>query len=422
MKEEYLHYIWKTKRFDFRALQLEDGRKITIRNNGWHNFDAGPDFFNGTIAIDGIEWSGNIELHLKSSDWYLHRHHLDPAYDNVVLHVVLEHDREVIVNNRKLPTLTLKDRIDKQHYHQFSRLLESKCKLPCESELGEQQEALNTQITNSFLERMERKGLELMSVYERVGKNRNTTMLAALCQSLGGRVNKLPFLELAQRIDPVIVERERWNITRLSALFFGVAGLLNVNYSHPYVTRMQRDWMHMKRKYNLQEMQTASWKFSGVRPYSFPTLKIAQLIAILHHVNVFHVRLKTAADAKMLTKKLRKLELHSFWENHFTLERPCERPHAIKLSQNTIRSIIVNAVAPLYVFFKHLEQDYSFEQALLELMIDTPPEQNTIIKQWKKRGVTIENALESQGILELNNEFCTFKKCLSCEVGRKLLA
>ena len=421
MKEEYLHYIWKTKRFDFRGLELEDGRSVTIKNVGWHNFDAGPDFFNGTIAIEGIEWSGNIELHIKSSDWYLHRHHLDRAYDNVVLHVVLEHDRQVRVQQHILPTLTLKNRIDKQHYNQFYQLLKSKKKLPCESRIANMQEPLNRQVTNAFLERMERKGLELVGTYERAGKNRKTAVLAALCQSLGGRVNKLPFLELAQRIDPVIVQRERWNSNRLAALLFGVAGLLNVNYAHPYVDRLKNEWALIKRKYNLAEMQKSAWKFSGVRPYSFPTLKIAQLIGIIHAVDVFNFQLKTATDAKSLTEKLGDIELHPFWEKHFTFERQCSKRHAVNISRNVIRGIMINAVAPLFVFFKHLNQDYAYEQALIDLMIDLHPEQNTIVKQWHQRGVNIENALESQGILELNNEFCTFKKCLSCEVGRNLL-
>src|SRR5690554_4131073 len=165
MQEEYLHYSWRMKRLDFSQLILANGSKqpVYVEETGWYNLDAGPDFFNGTVTIDGMRWSGNIELHIKSSDWYAHEHHRDPAYNNVVLHVVYNHDKEVLIDGAPIPTLELKHQIDSSHLRNYQDILKTKHKIPCANFVVNHQFALLQQIDVSFIHRIERKGIDLLS-------------------------------------------------------------------------------------------------------------------------------------------------------------------------------------------------------------------------------------------------------------------
>src|SRR5690554_4143591 len=202
MKEEYLHYIWRMKRLNFSNLKLVNcvHSDIHIDEVGWYNLDAGPDFFNGRITLDGIMWSGNIELHVKSSDWYAHKHHLDAAYHNVILHVVYEHDKEVFVNGNVLPTIELKERIDDQHYQQYSSIIANIQQVPCAQQLKNCLFSLLQQIDISLAHRLERKALDLLKVNRSNARDKRALFLLAIFQAVGGKTNKLPMQELAQLI------------------------------------------------------------------------------------------------------------------------------------------------------------------------------------------------------------------------------
>ena len=208
MQEEYLHYLWRLKRLPLYDLTLTDGRKVELLNSGWYNLDAGPDFFNGTIVIDGIQWSGNIEIHVKSSDWYLHKHQFDKAYDNVILHVVLENDKDVLINGQPIPALELKDKIDENHFKKFSDISNRSDEIPCSQALKEIDEiSIKQQINVALFQRMEKKGLELTEYLRDDVHDKKRALFISLFQSFGGRVNKLPMIELAQIIPVDIIAR-----------------------------------------------------------------------------------------------------------------------------------------------------------------------------------------------------------------------
>src|SRR5690554_5489911 len=187
MREEYLHFLWRMKRLNFNQLQLVNGSKlpVIVKDVGWYNLDAGPDFFNGTVIIDGIQWSGNIEIHIKSSDWYAHKHHLDRTYDNVILHVVYEHDREVMVNGKPIPTIELKNLINKRHLQYYSSLVDSSNYIPCHKEVMQHHLALLQQIDISFINRIERKGLALFEGFEEQIISKNELFYVAVLKAVG---------------------------------------------------------------------------------------------------------------------------------------------------------------------------------------------------------------------------------------------
>lgn len=421
MQEEYLHYLWRLKRLPLNNLILTDGRKVELVNSGWYNLDAGPDFFNGTVIIDGIQWSGNIEIHVRSSDWYLHKHQFDKAYDNVVLHVVLEHDKDVLIQGEPIPTLELKDKIDTNHFKKFSVISNRNDDVPCSQNLKEVERfTIQQQINVALFQRLERKGEELIGYLKEDVENRKKALLIALFQSFGGRVNKIPMIELAQIIPAEIIAREKWDIRRIESLLFGCAGLLNIAQSDEYVDELIANWKTLKLKYQLPEMNPVSWKFSGMRPYSFPSFKLAQLSALLFY---WEMSFKSSMKSHDIVDELKTATIKpvsKYWNNHFRLNVESKK-HNSKISKNSFQLILINGIAPYLIYLQHLEHDFEYSDKALNILESINSENNYITKSWKNIGITPKNAAESQGLIELKNEFCNFKKCLSCKVGHAIL-
>lgn len=421
MQEEYLHYLWRLKRLPLNDLTLTDGRKVELVNSGWYNLDAGPDFFNGTVIIDGIQWSGNIEVHVKSSDWYLHKHQFDKAYDNVVLHVVLEHDKEVLIQGQVIPTLELKDKIDLIHFKKFNIISNRNDEIPCAQNLNEVEEFnMKQQINVALFQRLERKGHELISYLKNDVQDRKRSLLIALFQSFGGRVNKLPMIELAQLVPLEIITREKWDVVRIESLLFGCAGLLTTESEDQYVNELVQNWKILKLKYKLPEMNPVSWKFSGMRPYSFPTFRLAQLSALLFH---WDIAFKQSVKSQNIVSELKiaaDKPVSNYWENHFRFSVESEKHHS-NISKNSFQLILINGVVPYLIYLQHLEHDFEYSDIALNILESISPEKNNITKNWTNLRIVPKNAAESQGLIELKNEFCNFKKCLSCKVGHEIL-
>lgn len=365
MKEEYLHYLWRMKRLNFNHLEMinRDQSSISIEETGWYNSDAGPDFFNGTVIYDGIKWSGNIEFHVKSSDWYLHKHHLDKAYNNVILHVVYEYDKEVFVNGDSLPTIELKNQIDEIHYKNYYRIISNVNKVPCFDKVMNHELELLQQIDISFLQRIERKGRSLLDEDE--FKDKNNLFLSAIFKAVGGRTNALPMSELVHLIPFTVFAKERWDPLRIEALLFGAAGLLSGN-SDNYSLRLMKQWKLLKNKYQLTEMNPHSWKFGGMRPYSFPTFLLAQLCAFL---NQFDGDCLDSKNADAIIKKINSLDsslIHSYWETHFVFGRESKR-HELKFSKLFQNNLVINGIVPYLVALKFLKGDFIFLDKAVEV-------------------------------------------------------
>ncbi len=419
MKEEYLHYLWRMKRLNYNRLKLinKNQSAISILETGWYNTDPGPDFFNGAVLYDGIRWSGNIEFHVKSSDWYLHKHHLDKAYNNVILHVVYEYDKEVIVEGDCLPTIELKNQIDEKHYRNYYRIVSNMNKVPCHDKVMHHKLKLLQQIDISFLQRIERKGQALLDGKEMVDKN--NLFLTAIFKAVGGRTNALPMSQLAKNIPFNIIAKESWDSHRIEALLFGAAGLLNETVDE-YPLQLKKQWKLLKNKYQLAEMNTNTWKFGGTRPYSFPTFLLAQLSAFLKQFDGNRLDL---ASADQIIERINNLDgtlIHPYWQTHFVFDKASKK-HVLRFSKLFLRNLMINGIVPYLVALKFLKGKFTFLDTAVEIMEKLPPENNSVVKYWKNIGFIPKNAFESQGLLELNNEFCIFKKCLSCKVGNAIL-
>ena len=407
MREEYLHQIWKTKRLPMHDLQLIDGRKLTIQQVGWHNHESGPDFFNGSIGLDGITWNGNIEIHIKSSDWYAHQHQIDPAYDNVILHVVYQYDKPVIVNGEELPTLELKSYLDQNDWSSYDSLIKNQTWIPCEKSIHEVDELfVSMQIENALVERLERKSTQVELRYQLLNRNLQQLQYEVIAQSFGAKVNALPFVELTQHISLKILWREGKDA--VFPLLLGASGFLEAELDEIHFKKWQKEWRFMVMKHQFSSMDLSTWKSKGLRPPGFPKVRITQFAAVISNLQ---------SDFSIFMKSPEELLAFFKFDN-----RAFETIEGLKpLTISFQHSLIINSLVPLLWWYGNHLSNEIFKQKALILLSKIPAENNEIIQRWKNLGIRCKSAEDSQGLLELKNEICTNKLCLTCKIGNKVL-
>jgi hypothetical protein len=421
MKEEFISFLWKNKLLNSNYLKTYDGRQIEVLNPGLENLDAGPDFFAAKVKISDTIWVGNVEIHVKSSDWLNHNHHNNPQYDNIILHVVHDNDVDIVDTREKnIAVLEIKDKYNKTLLNNYHDLMSSRAWVPCQNQIRD----VNSFITINWLnrlmvERLEGKSEEVASYLEYFKNDWEQTFFYFLARNLGFKVNSTPFGILAQRTPYLLLQKNSDDLGKLEAILFGQAGLLSDNLHDVYARLLLKEYEYQRVKYNLAPIEKSLWKFSKLRPVNFPTIRISQLAAILYgakHLFRSIVELRQLDDIhSLLTAKS-----SEFWESHYTFER--QSPKRIKnLGKQSIDNIIINTIAPiLFVYGKHTHNDILCDKAL-EYLNQTPPENNTVIKKWINCGINPTNASETQALLELKKFYCTPKKCLGCAIGNQLL-
>lgn len=420
MKESYLHFLWQAKRLPLNKMYLTNGSELKVEDVGWYNTDSGPDFFSGKIIIEDVVWSGNIELHVKSSDWYLHKHQYDTTYNNVILHVVYEHDREVEVEGRLLPTLELKSFIDRAHYQRFLDLGDKQQAIPCAVFHPVPKPIAELQMQQALFQRLNRKVDNLIDFLGDAIENRNDAWYFLLATAFGGRLNKQPFQHLVNILPLNVIRREAWDTSRVEALLFGCSGMLEVSSGDRYVQQIQKEWKLLKNKYALSSMDASSWKFRGVRRSSFPSLKLAQLASLLS-------TWKWCEDFTENTKEILArfnteltLRVNEYWKTHSAFGKEIDM-HSTSLSANAKGLLIINSLAPYLVYLGRIEGKMSRIDQAMEVLEHLKAENNYITRQFKALSLLPKNAAQSQGLIELKNEFCNFKRCLSCKIGEHVL-
>ncbi|MFP4046576.1 MAG: DUF2851 family protein, partial [Bacteroidales bacterium] len=270
--EDFLHYLWKYKLFHTDNLVSDNGENLEIIENGWHNKDAGPDFFNAKIKIGETLWAGNVEIHKKSSDWYNHNHHLNKAYDNVILQVVLTNDQETKrTNGTSIPTLSIK--FDDHLYNNYSKLLTNENWIACEQELSYIDHfTINFWLDKLTIERLMDKYEEITNTLKMNNNNWETTFYQKLAKNFGFKVNATPFELLSQSLPLEFIAKHKDNNLQIEALLFGQAGFLSGNLSNDeYYLQLCREYKHLRKKFNLKPIDNHIWKFSKLRPSNFPT-------------------------------------------------------------------------------------------------------------------------------------------------------
>ena len=420
MKEDFLHYIWRYKKFDFNSLQTSRGENLTIENVGSYLENAGPDFFNGQITINGQKWAGNIELHLKSSDWYLHHHEQDVAYENVILHVVWEHDVDVFrKNNIEIPVLILKDYVANDLIENFQKLTIPKSWIFCENQIkNTNQFTYSNWLERLFIERLERKQKPIDELLLKLNKDWEAVLFCLLAKNFGLNTNGMAFLDMAENIPFAIIRKEAPDVLNLEALFFGFCGLLDAEREDLYYKELQSRFGYLVLKHQLDFKRTVPLQFFKLRPDNFPNIRLSQLAQVF---SKNHQLFSSCIKVKSMNEvfEIFDVSVSDYWKTHYTFDK--ESPKQMKkLSVKFIELVMINTIIPLqFAYFK--SRDEEVQERLMTMMHEIKPESNAIIDKFKTLGLSVTNAFETQSLLQMKNEYCNLKRCLSCSIGIQLL-
>ncbi|RKS98876.1 DUF2851 family protein [Flavobacterium sp. 123] len=420
MKEDFLHYLWKFKKFDLLNLRTFTGEEITIIHVGQYLELAGPDFFNAQITIGNQKWAGNVEIHIKSSDWYVHHHERDAAYENVILHVVWENDTTIFrSDNSEIPVLELKKYVDAVTITNYQALIAPKSWIFCEKELSKIDSFVfkNWQ-ERLFLERLERKSQPIYDLLEETNQDWEAVLFWLLAKNFGLNTNGEIFLKIAKSIPFSIIRKENFELQNLEALIFGTAGLLASEKEDAYFKDLQFRYFYLLHKYQIEKPIIEPVHFFKHRPDNFPTIRLSQLAGLYHSqhnlfskiigfnsvANIYHILVVSAS---------------LYWQNHYQFDR--ESPKKKKgLSKSFVDLIIINTIIPLqFAYAKSQGKDVLEE--LMQLLHEVAPEKNAIIDKFNSFGIKSTNAFETQSLLQLKNEYCNKSNCLKCGIGMELL-
>ncbi|ARV06265.1 hypothetical protein BTO04_05930 [Polaribacter sp. SA4-10] len=421
MKEEFLHYVWKYKLFSQKSLEIHSKEKIIVVKSGIYNTNSGPDFLNSQLKIESQLWAGNVEIHVKSSDWYLHQHEKDANYDAVILHVVWEHDTAVFMkNNKPIPTLVLKDLVDDNLLKNYQKLvLKQPDWIPCETQINTVESfTFNNWLERLYFERLANKSNSINQLLVASNNDFEAVLFQLIAKNFGLKVNAEAFLRLAKSIDFSIIRKERFNELVFSALLFGQAGFLEGNIQDEYHSQLKKEYEYLQHKYNLHPIANRQFMFFRMRPSNFPTIRIAQLVSLFHQQeNLFSKVIKIENLEGFYT--LFSVGVNEFWKTHYTFES-ISKKSAKNLTKSFIDLLIINTIIPLKFLYQKSRGEVD-EERIIKLIKQIKPEKNSIISKFSDLKINSTSAFETQSLLELRNNYCASKRCLKCAIGVKIL-
>ncbi|NDV44539.1 DUF2851 family protein [Flagellimonas sediminis] len=422
MREDLLHFIWRHNKLPTNQLCTTDEEPVLVKSAGVQNRHSGPDFFNASVAIDGQLWAGNVEMHLKSSDWYAHHHENDTNYDNVILHVVWEDD--VVVFRRdgsKIPTLEIRNFIPKELLAKYTALMEHSRTgfINCEKDFGGVDPfLLESWLHRLYMERLEHKSELIFELLNKTKNNWEAVLFTLLAKNFGSKVNGQFFLDRATELDFAMVRKTGQDLHQLESLLLGHFGLLNEpDCTDGYYLQLVKEYHYLSNKFELPRSMSKP-EYFGLRPPNFPTIRVSQLAHLYHHeIQLFSKCMETSSLKELYD--LFDVEAGPYWDTHFTFGK-LSRKSTKKLSRKFIDLLVVNTLIPLK--FCHAKyQGQEVDEGLVGLLSEVGKEDNSVIANFDGLGHKTKNAFESQAKLELYNNYCSKNKCLQCVVGTHLL-
>jgi hypothetical protein len=430
--EAFLYFLWQFQYYDHTNLLTTEGELVQILHPGFRNANAGPDFLNARLLINDVEWVGSVEAHTKASDWLAHRHQHDPAYNNVILHIVWTDDRLPDTKYRRptrtdgstMPTLELQARTGSDLLSRYNALTESPDTIPCAGQFRAVQPLrITAMLDKAMLQRLERKAADVKAIYEAT-QDWEETAYRLLAINLGFKINADPMAQLSRAVPQRALMKHRDSVRQIEAMLFGTSGLLDAvdeTETDAYVDDLRREYRFLAAKYGLLEKQVSAhvWKWGRLRPANFPTLRLAQFARLMsNHGSLFSLFVGMN-DAPSLLKKLQ-VQPTDYWQTHYRFGKTTEKA-APTLGAASATNILINTVAPLLAAYAHHRDRSEYIDRAIALLEQLPPEKNTITGGWEELGLSIRSAFDSQASIELYNSFCTPKKCLSCQIGASLV-
>ena len=422
MREDLLYFIWRHNKLPAKQLCTGKGETIEIRAPGTQNKFAGPDFFNAKVEIDGQLWAGNVEMHLKSSDWYVHHHETDENYDNVILHVVWEDDITVFrKDGSQIPTLEVSQYVADQLLNSYQNLMNNSRTsfINCEKDLKEIDSfVVENWLHRLYIERLEHKSKLILELLKASKNDWEAVLFMLLAKNFGSKVNGTYFLERAKQLDFSVVRKTTNEPWQLEALLFGHFGLLQVDdCSDAHYLQLKKEYDYLRSKFGLTENPSKP-EFFGLRPLNFPTIRISQLVNLYAGSHNIFSKLMEINRLEDIYETF-EISAGVYWEDHYTFGK-ISKNRVKKLSKKFVDLVIINTLVPLkFCYAKHMGRDWNEE--LIALVSELGREDNSIIKNFDKIGGKTQNALESQAKLELYNNYCVKNKCMQCAIGTQLL-
>jgi len=420
MKENFLHYIWANRLFSEHSLSDENGNEIEIIDVGQKNNDAGPDFFNAKIKYEQTIWAGNIEIHLKSSDWNKHSHHRNKAYDNVILHVVYEHDTDVF-NSKNQKLLTVKLKFKPVLLKKYNELLLSENNIACGNFINKQDDfIINSWLTRLITERIEQKTEYLKTILHFTNNNWEETFYISLANAFGFKTNSLPFELTAKSLPSLILAKNKTQLYQLEALLFGQAGFLsNENIDDEYYNSLKQEYKFLSSKYLLKPIDSSLWKFLRIRPVNFPTIRLSQFARLTYKSSHLFSKIIEIENIKEFYQFF-EIKASEYWNNHYTFGEKSN--FKIKnFGKSAIDNLLINTVLPILFLYGNEKGNSIIKERALNLFEDIKAENNHILKKWTTLGINIKNAYFSQSLMQLYNEYCMKRKCIDCRIGHLYL-
>ena len=415
--EQLLHYCWKHKIFPLHQLTTTDGKEIEVLNPGLHNTDAGPDFLDAKIKIDGVVWVGNVEIHMKTSDWFRHHHENNPAYQNIILHVVCEADDELrYPNGKAIPQLQMN--IPDYIRRNYNQLLRGDVTPACArivNNLSLLQ--IHSWLSALQVERMEMRAQQITERRQQLEGNWEDTFFVTIARSFGFGKNGDAFEHWAQSIPMSAVGKHKDNLLQVEAIFFGQAGLLETSLEgNEYYTRLRNEYRYLRHKFGFSPINPAEWKFLRLRPQNFPHIRIAQLAMMYYQQRI---NLSRILNAQRVEDIMQLFDTHvsDYWKTHYTFDSPSTLSREKHLSNASRQSLIINAVVPILFCYGRYKANEALAEKGITLLEQIPAENNFIIRNWTEAGIRPENAADTQALIQLYRNYCTRRDCLRCRFG-----
>lgn len=422
-----MQYVWQHRLWPKSHLHTVDGRPVHVIDPGKLNLDSGPDFFNAKVSIDGHTWAGDVEIHVRASDWHRHGHHTDPAYNSVILHVVDRDDTLITrANGETIPQMQMACTPD--FSARYSALVDRADRsLPCAATLSEMQPLYLTDWMQALaFERLHDKADRIFALLERLQSDWESVAYVTLSRCLGFSVNSEPFERLALSMPLRFIGKHRDSLLTIEAILFGQSGLLEQAASLPgassdhYLQRLFQEYAFIAHKFGLRRPESLGWKLARMRPPNFPQRRIATLAAILHSTPRILPRCLEIESLDSAAEFFQ-TPFSGYWADRFSFGPPSPQT-PLSLSRSSVASLVINAVVPLQFAYADAHSDNSLADRALALLQSLPPERNSIVELFRSVGLNPRDAFHTQSLIQLRRQYCEQRKCLYCRIGHRMLA
>lgn len=422
MNEKLLYFLWGHSRFYRKPLETVNGESLAVINPGVRNTNAGPDFSNALVIINGIQWAGSVEMHVKSSDWYAHHHEKNPSFDSVILHVVWEYDMPIYLkDSSELPAIQVKDFVSTDFLNEIKNLFSPKHTLLCDYFLSSTEPSIRDYwIQKVFVERLQRKTEDLWVGLKTLQNDWENLLFVLLGQNFGLHQNQVAFKNIASSIPFHVIRKLGHEPLAIESLFMGKAGLL-LESEHAYAKELKQLYDYYCIRFDIDPRQVFPVQFYQQRPQAFPTIRLSQWAHLYSKRHQFFTDFVNATHVSQINELLQ-TQTSEFWETHFQFKEPDKplKKRTHKLSKSFIDLITINVWAPV-TFAYQQQMGFENQEQVWDVLSSLHAEQNHITQLFNALQWKADNAATSQGMIELKTKYCDKKRCLECGIAQDFL-